>query len=72
MNPVNGPYLSVFPQVSGHATCPVCTGVLLLCGGQQRCTRCQFSLCQGCGDGMGSDAGESFAADAFATNLDFS
>ena len=72
MNPVNVPFLSVFPAVSGQATCPVCTGVLLHCGGQQRCTRCQFSICQGCGDGVGSGMEGDFAADAFRSNLDFS
>jgi hypothetical protein len=34
-----------------HSLCPVCGGPLLFQGWQLRCSRCQFSLCEGCEGG---------------------
>lgn len=51
MRQAETPVLAVFLRGESHGCCPVCAGPLLQCGSMQRCTRCQFALCAGCGDG---------------------
>jgi hypothetical protein len=35
----------------GQPACPVCTGLLVPLGGLWRCSRCYFTLCEGCEGG---------------------
>lgn len=43
------------PELKHPPACPVCGGILIESRSLWRCTRCSYSLCEGCEGGTASD-----------------
>jgi hypothetical protein len=45
------------PPSPPRPACPLCNGTLIELRGLLRCSRCYFTLCEGCGGGTAEDVG---------------
>jgi hypothetical protein len=43
------------PESPSRPACPLCNGTLIELRGLLRCSRCYFTLCEGCGGGTAED-----------------